>query len=121
MAANARLICLGADLTDGGPGVRFTVDWHGVEEAAFAVRFQGRAFAYLNRCGHVPVELDWQQNEFFDDSKLYLMCATHGAIYSPQDGRCLAGGEELEPPAHLDQGAQPDRVVLVCVGDDHPG
>jgi nitrite reductase/ring-hydroxylating ferredoxin subunit len=55
MAANARLICLAADLADGGPGVRFTVDWRGTEEAAFAVRFQGRAFAYLNRCGHVPV------------------------------------------------------------------
>jgi nitrite reductase/ring-hydroxylating ferredoxin subunit len=100
MAANARLICLAADLADGGPGVRFTVDWRGTEEAAFAVRFQGRAFAYLNRCGHVPIELDWQQNEFFDDSKLYLMCATHGAIYSPQDGRCLGGrcnGRGLTP------------------------
>ena len=37
MAANARLICHAADLADGGPGVRFTVDWRGTEEAAFAV------------------------------------------------------------------------------------
>jgi len=47
--------------------------------------------AYLNRCGHVPVELDWQHGEFFDDSKLYLICATHGALYAPESGQCLGG------------------------------
>ncbi|WP_313954019.1 Rieske 2Fe-2S domain-containing protein [Accumulibacter sp.] len=100
MAADARVICLSADLLDGGPGVRFTVRVHDIEEPAFAVRWRGRAAAYLNRCGHVPVELDWQPTEFFDDSKLYLICATHGALYSPQDGRCLGGrcnGRGLTP------------------------
>ena len=102
MAADERLICRSADLGDGGPGVRFTVaqEGEGEEVAAFAVRFRGRIAAYLNRCGHVPVELDWQANEFFDDSKLYLICATHGALYSPQDGRCLGGrckGRGLTP------------------------
>jgi phosphoglycolate phosphatase len=60
------------------------------EEPAFAVRFRGRVAAYLNRCGHVPVELDWQPNEFFDDSKLYLICATHGALVFPSR-RSLSG------------------------------
>lgn len=96
----ARLICLSGDLLDGGPGVRFTVRRYGTEEPAFAVRFQGRVFAYCNRCAHVPVELDWQPKEFFDHSKLYLICATHGALYSPEDGRCLGGrcnGRGLTP------------------------
>ncbi|MCP5229341.1 Rieske 2Fe-2S domain-containing protein [Accumulibacter sp.] len=91
MAADERLICRTTDLVDGGPGVRFSVLLHDVEEPAFAVRFRGRVAAYVNRCGHVPVELDWQPGEFFDDSKLYLICATHGALYSPADGRCLGG------------------------------
>ncbi|EXI82090.1 MAG: Rieske [2Fe-2S] domain protein [Candidatus Accumulibacter appositus] len=100
MAANERLICRSADLIDGGAGVRFTIRMGDRDEPAFAVRFRGRVAAYLNRCGHVAVELDWQPNEFFDDSKLYLICATHGALYSPQDGRCLGGrcnGRGLTP------------------------
>lgn len=91
MAAEQRLICRSAELIDGGTGVRFTVAGQDGEQPAFAVRFRGRVAAFLNRCGHVPVELDWQANEFFDDSKLYLICATHGALYSPHDGRCLGG------------------------------
>ena len=27
----------------------------------------------------------------FDDSKLYLMCSVHGALYAPESGRCLGG------------------------------
>jgi nitrite reductase/ring-hydroxylating ferredoxin subunit len=86
-----RRICASAELIDGGPGLRFTVARHGTEEAAFAVRFRGQVTAFLNRCGHVPVELDWQPGEFFDGSGLYLICATHGALYAPDSGRCLGG------------------------------
>ena len=88
---NQRLICAGNELVEGGHGVRFTVDCHGVGEPAFVVRFQGRVHAYLNRCAHVPMEMDWQEGEFFDHSGLYLICATHGALYAPESGRCLGG------------------------------
>lgn len=91
MAADERLICLGSDLADGGRGVRFEVESGGRREAAFAVRFQGRVYAYLNRCAHVPAELDWNPGEFFDASGLYLICATHGALYAPDSGACLGG------------------------------
>lgn len=100
MAADARLICTSDVLIDGGPGFRFTVIKYGKDEPAFVVRFRGRVFAYFNRCGHVPVELDWQHSEFFDHSKLYLICATHGALYAPETGRCLGGrcnGKGLMP------------------------
>lgn len=86
-----RLICSSGELLEGGRGVRFTVDRYGVSEPAFVVRFRGRVFAYLNRCAHVPVEMDWQHGEFFDYSGLYLICATHGALYAPESGRCLGG------------------------------
>lgn len=100
MAADARLICASDAVVDGGPGFRFSVTQFGRDEPAFLVRFRGQVFAYFNRCGHVPVELDWQHNEFFDDSKLYLICATHGALYAPESGRCLGGrcnGKGLMP------------------------
>jgi nitrite reductase/ring-hydroxylating ferredoxin subunit len=100
MAASERLICAANDLVDGGRGVRFEVERHGVREPAFAVRYGGKVHAYLNQCAHVPVELDWQPGEFFDDSGLYLICATHGAMYAPESGRCLGGrcnGKGLHP------------------------
>ena len=100
MAEAARLICAGADLIEGGRGVRFSLDRHGVAEACFVVRYKGAVRAFLNRCGHVPIELDWQEGEFFDTSGLYLICATHGALYAPDNGRCLGGkcqGKGLQP------------------------
>lgn len=86
-----RRICASAELVEGGPGVRFSLERGGASEPAFVVRYHGQVHAYLNRCGHVPVELDWQQGEFFDHSGLYLICATHGALYAPESGRCLGG------------------------------
>jgi nitrite reductase/ring-hydroxylating ferredoxin subunit len=57
----------------------------------FVVRFEGQLYGYLNQCAHVPTELDWVEGEFFEGSGLYLMCATHGAIYLPENGRCAGG------------------------------
>lgn len=101
MADGKRLICTSLDLVEGGAGIRFNVVHHETSEAAaFAVRHQGRVFAYYNRCGHVPVELDWNAGQFFDMHGLYLICSVHGALYDPQTGACLAGkcsGRGLQP------------------------
>jgi nitrite reductase/ring-hydroxylating ferredoxin subunit len=37
------------------------------------------------------MELDWKPGEFFDSSQLYLICATHGALFDPASGACLGG------------------------------
>lgn len=86
-----RVICASVDLQEGGKGVRFTVDWQGRPTPAFVIRYQGQPHAFLNQCGHVPVELDWQEGDFFDADGVYLMCSTHGALYSPKDGHCVTG------------------------------
>ncbi len=100
MAAGLRLICAGYEVENAGRGFRFTVERHGRYAPAFVIRFDGLVHAYLNECGHVPAELDWQPGEFFDDSKLYLICSIHGALYAPESGRCLGGrcqGRGLKP------------------------
>ena len=100
MAAALRLICASHELVEAGPGFRFSVFRYGREVPAFAIRFHGHVFGYLNECGHVPAQLDWQPGEFFDDSKLYLICSIHGALYAPESGRCLSGrcqGKGLKP------------------------
>ena len=91
VAQTQRVICDSTALTEGGPGVRFDVQLHGAQAAAFVIRYDGRAYAYLNSCAHIPVELDWMEGEFFDKAGLYLICATHGATYEPASGHCIMG------------------------------
>lgn len=93
MADEQRLICAASEVAEKGRGVRFAVRLPSASSAlpAFVVRFDGVARAYLNQCAHTPIELDWNPGEFFDDSRLYLICATHGALYAPENGRCLGG------------------------------
>ncbi|TCV90054.1 Rieske (2Fe-2S) protein [Sulfurirhabdus autotrophica] len=91
MAENQRLICESIELPESGKGIRFTILFEGEETAAFVVRSGGQVHAYLNRCAHVPVELDWMEGEFFDDSGVYLICSTHGAMYAPDNGICVNG------------------------------
>lgn len=100
MAEDARLICRGSEVMEASRGFRFTVEREGRAVPAFVIRFNGRVHAYLNECGHVPAELDWMPGEFFDHSKLYLICSIHGALYAPDSGQCLGGpcrGNGLRP------------------------
>jgi len=91
MARRERVIAQSADLAERGPGMRFEVSRDGRTRPAFAVRFEGVVRAYENVCAHQAVELDWQPGEFFDHEARHLVCATHGALYEPADGRCIAG------------------------------
>lgn len=84
-------LCRSAQLVECGAGVRFEVSVDGQGCGAFAVRYRGRATAYLNRCAHVAMELDWLAGQFFDSGGETLLCATHGASYDPADGRCIGG------------------------------
>lgn len=86
-----RAVCPSAALQDGGRGVRFEVAVGEDTAPAFAVRYRGRVYAYLNRCAHLAVELDWDAGDFFDASGEHLVCATHGARYHPQTGACADG------------------------------
>lgn len=85
------LICASEDVQEGGKGVRFPVTAGEYDSNGFVVRYDGVLYGYLNRCAHVPIELDWSPGEFFESSGLYLMCSTHGAIYDPETGYCAGG------------------------------
>lgn len=117
MVARQRLICAAAELVDGGTGVRFEAERLGRSEPAFAVRYCGRVYAYYNRCAHLPAELDWNAGEFFDYSGLYLVCATHGALYDPTTGACRlgrCGGRGLEALPVVERDGN---VYLIQEGD----
>ncbi|WJF89502.1 Rieske 2Fe-2S domain-containing protein [Paraburkholderia bonniea] len=112
-------ICASSELTDGGPGVRRAASFAGGAAVVFFVRYGGQAYGYLNRCAHVPMELDWVEGQFFESSGLYLMCATHGAIYAPETGKCEGGpcrGGRLRP-VHVDERDTPEGRAVFWLPD----
>lgn len=111
-------ICPSSALLEGGLGKRFPVRVHGEATTGFVVRYGGVVYGYLNRCAHVPIELDWAEGEFFESSGLYLMCATHGAVYAPDTGKCKGGpctGAHLRKIMTMERDGQvvwrPDDIV----------
>jgi len=88
MADDERVVCAASELRDAATGVRFVL---ATGSPAFVVRHCATAQAYVNRCPHTGTELDWQPGEFFEESGLYLICSTHGALFEPGSGYCVAG------------------------------
>lgn len=84
-------LCASAELEERGRAVTFDVLQYRQPARAFALRFDGKVVAYLNRCAHVPTEMDWQEGEFLDSDKQFIICSIHGAVYDPQTGRCVTG------------------------------
>ncbi|MFM0396363.1 Rieske (2Fe-2S) protein [Paraburkholderia phytofirmans] len=117
--AEAVRVCASDELVDGGAGVRHAAKLGGDDVVVFFVRYDGRAHGYLNRCAHVPMELDWAEGQFFESSGLYLMCATHGAIYAPDTGKCVGGpcrGGRLRP-VQVDERDTPEGRAVFWLPD----
>ena len=86
-------LCPSSHLAEGNSR-GFLVD----ERRLFAVRRDGRAYIYLNRCPHRGIPLEWQPDAFLDDSASLIRCASHGALFLIESGECVAGpcaGERL--------------------------
>ncbi|HEX4879350.1 MAG TPA: Rieske 2Fe-2S domain-containing protein [Limnobacter sp.] len=94
-------VCMSQDVQEGGTGYRFKVLYNGEETSAFVVRVDNEVRSFLNRCSHVPVEMDWNYGEFLDDSGRIVVCATHGASYDATDGSCLGGPCDGNPLVRL--------------------
>lgn len=113
-------VCASDALVDGGAGVRVAARHVDQDAVVFFVRYGGAVYGYLNRCAHVPMELDWVEGQFFESSGLYLMCATHGAVYAPESGRCVGGpcrGGRLRPVT-VEERETPDGRAVFWLPDD---
>lgn len=86
-----RRVCRHDALAAGGKACGFSVSRAGRSLPAFVVAYDGAVHAYVNICPHRGTPLDWQPGEVFDETGLYLICATHGALFEPESGRCIAG------------------------------
>ncbi|KQR86116.1 Rieske (2Fe-2S) protein [Burkholderia sp. Leaf177] len=120
-APEAVRVCASEELVDGGDGLRRNAVGKSGEATVFFVRYDGRPFGYLNQCAHVPMELDWSEGKFFESSGLYLMCATHGAIYEPDTGKCVGGpcrGARLRKIETEERDTPEGRAVFWLPDDD---
>ena len=64
------------------------------------MRRGGQVFVYVNSCPHIGTPLDWAPDRFLSADGSRIVCATHGAEFSIEDGVCVRGpclGDRLEP------------------------
>jgi nitrite reductase/ring-hydroxylating ferredoxin subunit len=84
-------LCDANELSEGGRAKVFKLLQYGRPVRGFVLRHGGQVVAYLNRCLHVPTEMDWIEGQFLDADARYIVCSIHGATYEPRDGRCIGG------------------------------
>jgi nitrite reductase/ring-hydroxylating ferredoxin subunit len=90
-------LCALADLPE-GRAVPFQVgegDW---PLRGLLVRRGDAVIAFENRCPHAGHRLDFPPGKFMTPDGTWLRCASHGALFRPEDGECVAGpctGERL--------------------------
>lgn len=103
-------------ITEVLPGTtkKFRLRCGGRTVEALLLNYEGSLFAYVNRCCHIPISMDWVDNQFFTVDKRYLICANHGATYEPTTGECVWGpcfGAFLqEIPIEVSDG----KVLAIC-------
>jgi nitrite reductase/ring-hydroxylating ferredoxin subunit len=70
---------------------KFLLPTDGEPTEAFLVNVGGTVHAWVNRCRHVEITMDWVEGRFLDETKCWIVCATHGALYAPDSGECVSG------------------------------
>ena len=96
---------------------KFLLPTAGEPVEAFVVNVRGQLHAWVNRCRHVALTMDWVENRFLDESGEFIVCGTHGALYRPDSGECVSGpplGRSLiRVPLRIDG----DRLVATVPAD----
>ena len=99
-----------------GATKKFSFERTGQVLEAFVANFRGEFVAYVNRCVHLPISLDLDDNDFFTCDRQFFVCKTHGSVYEPSAGKCIGGpgqGKSLERlPLVLEDG----RIFLELTG-----
>ena len=57
----------------------------------FAIKKDNLFHIYFNSCPHLGTPLEWQEDQFLDEDRALIRCATHGALFDIESGRCLLG------------------------------
>ena len=87
------------DLRDGE--ARAFGPFDGSRVKAFAVRRSGCLYAYWDACPHYgDTPMAWRTNAYLNAARDRIVCASHGAEFEIETGRCVLGaalGKSLRP------------------------
>ena len=82
-------VCASADLAE-GQYRKLDIIFEGHPDECLLLRFDGKIYAYINRCVHMPRRLDGEEARVFDHTGRFLRCSMHGIVYTPQTGTSLS-------------------------------
>lgn len=82
------------------------------DKKLFAVKKDAVIHVYENRCPHLGIELEWQENQFLDPDGALIQCSTHGALFMIEDGNCISGPCAGEHLRRINTVIQADEVFL---------
>lgn len=76
-------------------------DPHGQgRDTLLVVRWRGVLRAWLNRCPHLDVPMQYRKDRFMSGDRQHIICFAHGAQFRPDTGLCVLGpclGQSLQP------------------------
>ncbi|MBP6514990.1 MAG: Rieske 2Fe-2S domain-containing protein [Steroidobacteraceae bacterium] len=111
-----RVICALGEL-EGGDARAFTLGEGSWPLRGLVLKRGGEVRAYVNWCPHAGHALNLQPNRFMTEDRALLLCHSHGALFDPATGFCIAGpcaGKSLrEVPVIVESG-----YVLLADGVD---
>jgi nitrite reductase/ring-hydroxylating ferredoxin subunit len=107
----SQVLCQTSDIED--PGSKsFEVKVQNETRSVFVVHKDGQFYGYINECPHTGANLEWQEDQFLDMDNALIQCATHDALFTIDEGLCIAGpcnGDSLTP---IEIAVIDDQVVL---------
>jgi len=84
-----RALCRLEEVPDGGAkGFDLGPDYEPL--GIFLLRQGREIFAYVNSCPHLGTPLEMIDDQFVNEDG-YILCATHGALFQPNEGVCISG------------------------------
>lgn len=67
---------------------------------------------FLNRCPHLGVPLQWQDNQFLDEDGAFIRCASHGALFERDTGLCVQGPCRGDSLWQIESRIEDDAVII---------
>ncbi len=86
----ATRLCALDDIVD-GDSAAFFAEVDGAMRGFIVVRKGEVAHVYINSCPHIGAPLDFTPGRFLTPEKDFILCSTHGALFSISDGHCVSG------------------------------
>jgi nitrite reductase/ring-hydroxylating ferredoxin subunit len=93
---SASQLCRLDKVPDGGARI---IHEESIGRSVVVVRRGDEVWAYVNRCPHFSVPLDYEPGNVSCYRSQVLMCAHHSALFKFEDGKCIDGpckGASLE-------------------------